>query len=300
MNTVFNKDFWIREWTKEKQNDNYAVNRGYYTAEYWNKVAFSYDRNKDEIQNRRLESAIDLFRNQNLLFPGMEVLDIGCGTGSLAIRLAKEGACVTAVDFSEGMLEQFKKAITPDIEDNISFLCEDFHKISLEKKGWEKGFDLVIAFMSPGINTPESFFKMMKASRKGCAMRGWVLKKNYPLLVELWEKIIGTTLEDKPQSILLKINLLFSMGIFPEITFDTIEWKQDSGIEQEFDNLMNFFKKACPLTETELAAIIRPYLESIADQHSRRIRRVHQGLTATVVWHQDTDDFSIQETGVRH
>ena len=36
---------------------------------------------------------------------GMEVLDVGCGTGRHALRLAGMGARVTAVDFSEGMLE---------------------------------------------------------------------------------------------------------------------------------------------------------------------------------------------------
>ncbi len=35
---------------------------------------------------------------------GLRVADIGCGTGRHALRLAREGAFVTGVDFSEGML----------------------------------------------------------------------------------------------------------------------------------------------------------------------------------------------------
>jgi ubiquinone/menaquinone biosynthesis C-methylase UbiE len=35
---------------------------------------------------------------------GLEILDLGCGTGRHALRLAGEGARVTGVDFSEGML----------------------------------------------------------------------------------------------------------------------------------------------------------------------------------------------------
>ncbi|MBX3357722.1 MAG: methyltransferase domain-containing protein [Phycisphaeraceae bacterium] len=35
---------------------------------------------------------------------GLEVVDLGCGTGRHAVRLAAAGARVTAVDFSEGML----------------------------------------------------------------------------------------------------------------------------------------------------------------------------------------------------
>ena len=35
---------------------------------------------------------------------GLRILDLGCGTGRHALRLAAAGANVTAVDFSEGML----------------------------------------------------------------------------------------------------------------------------------------------------------------------------------------------------
>ena len=37
---------------------------------------------------------------------GLRIADIGCGTGRHAVRLASEGAIVTAVDFSEGMMQK--------------------------------------------------------------------------------------------------------------------------------------------------------------------------------------------------
>ena len=40
---------------------------------------------------------------------GLTVLDVGCGTGRHAIRLAAAGATVHALDFSAGMLEQARK-----------------------------------------------------------------------------------------------------------------------------------------------------------------------------------------------
>jgi len=42
---------------------------------------------------------------------GGPVLDLACGTGRLALLLAKEGFEVTAVDQSSGMLNQFKKKL---------------------------------------------------------------------------------------------------------------------------------------------------------------------------------------------
>lgn len=39
---------------------------------------------------------------------GLHVLDVGCGTGRHSIRLAAQGAAVTALDFSSGMMDRVK------------------------------------------------------------------------------------------------------------------------------------------------------------------------------------------------
>jgi malonyl-CoA O-methyltransferase len=50
------------------------------------------------------------------------VLDLGCGTGRHALRLAAAGARVTALDFSEQMLA---KARTKPHADKVNFICHD-------------------------------------------------------------------------------------------------------------------------------------------------------------------------------
>ena len=285
MDTIFNKNFWIRQWENDKKNDTFNVHKGFSTPEYWDKAAPTYNQNKDEVKNRRLEKTVLFLKQSNLLFKGMKVLDIGCGTGMLAIELAKHGAKVTALDFSKGMLEKFRQDITPDIKNNISVFYEDWHKIDIESKGWEKNFDLVIAFMSPGVASPEAFFKMMQCSKNGCAIRGWAAKRTHPILSDLWKKIMKTPLEDKPQSILYKINLLFSLGIFPEITFDEIEWDKTSRVKEEFEQQMAFFNKVSKKSYLELEEIIYPYIESLSENNY--IKRHHKGLTATAVWKVD-------------
>ena len=56
---------------------------------------------------------------------GLEVLDLGCGTGRHALWLAEAGARVTAVDFSQGMLDQ---ARAKPGADRVRFLVHDLHQ----------------------------------------------------------------------------------------------------------------------------------------------------------------------------
>jgi malonyl-CoA O-methyltransferase len=56
---------------------------------------------------------------------GLAVLDLGCGTGRHALWLAGVGATVTAVDFSERMME--KARAKPGAE-KVRFLVHDLHQ----------------------------------------------------------------------------------------------------------------------------------------------------------------------------
>jgi ubiquinone/menaquinone biosynthesis C-methylase UbiE len=70
---------------------------------------------------------------------GLAALDLGCGTGRHALWLAGEGAAVTAVDFSEGMLAEARRKPGAGA---VRFLAHDLHRpLPLG----EKQFDLVVS-----------------------------------------------------------------------------------------------------------------------------------------------------------
>jgi len=52
----------------------------------------------------------------------LKVLDLGCGTGRHTVRLAARGANVTAIDFSEGMLD---RARAKTAQFNVRFIAHD-------------------------------------------------------------------------------------------------------------------------------------------------------------------------------
>lgn len=282
MDNIFTADFWIHEWEKDKSDDTYAVHKGFATPEYWDKAAATYNKGKKEKQNRKVAKTLVRFKEAGLLFEGMTVLDIGCGTGDLALGLADAGARVTALDFSAAMLDRFGQGVPAHLRDQIEMRCEDWHDVDIRKNGWENRFDLVIGFMAPALSTFKSFQKMLDCGKNGFAVRGWADKKPDPVMAALWEKIMDRPLDDRPQSILYKINLLFAMKAFPDIWFDKMEWDQATPIDREIENQTAFFQKVASLPKAPLTQIITSYLNTL--QKNGRISRIQKGLTATVVW----------------
>jgi SAM-dependent methyltransferase len=64
--------------------------------------------------------------------PGTEVLDAGCGSGANTVRLARLGARVRAVDFSESVLEQTRRAVREaGVEQLVTVGREDLTALSL-------------------------------------------------------------------------------------------------------------------------------------------------------------------------
>jgi ubiquinone/menaquinone biosynthesis C-methylase UbiE len=78
---------------------------------------------------------------------GLTVLDLGCGTGRYSIWLARAGAKVTAVDFSEGMLAEARKKLAQSTgqergNEPVRFIAADLHK-PLQFAG--ASYDLVVS-----------------------------------------------------------------------------------------------------------------------------------------------------------
>ncbi len=70
---------------------------------------------------------------------GLTVLDLGCGTGRHTLWLAESGASVTAIDFSDGMLQEARRKLA---ERPVRFLVHDLHEPLPLPAG---AFDLVVS-----------------------------------------------------------------------------------------------------------------------------------------------------------
>ncbi len=86
---------------------------------FYHEYAWAYDLLVDSNTYKQL-SFIKTIVSLHLLPQPLQVLDAGCGTGSLAIALAGDGHQVTAIDLSEPLLEEAKRKNTN--EQNLTFV----------------------------------------------------------------------------------------------------------------------------------------------------------------------------------
>lgn len=81
--------------------------------QFWDREAISFDEQPDHgLSDLAVLDAWTSFLKECLPSTQAKVLDIGCGTGSLSIVLARLGHLVTGIDFSPVMLSQAKKKAT--------------------------------------------------------------------------------------------------------------------------------------------------------------------------------------------
>lgn len=145
-------------------------------------LASSYDRLTNDVD---YEAVVD-FYEQILEREGLRprtAVDLACGTGSVALLLAKKGLQVTAVDMSEDMLcEAFQKSVEADLP--VRFVCQKLQELYLPRavdlavcaldsmdyitdpRDCEKAICRVYKALNPGgcfifdVNTPEKLRAM--------------------------------------------------------------------------------------------------------------------------------------------
>jgi len=121
-----------------------------------------------------------------LLAPGSSVLDAGCGTGRVAVELARHGHHVVGVDNDDSMIEVARRS--PDVE----WAHADLAGLDLPER-----FDLIVAagnvmvFLAPG-SEPEVVRRLAAHLRPGgLLVSGWRTDRLDPALYDGWARAAG-------------------------------------------------------------------------------------------------------------
>jgi len=78
----------------------------------------------------------------NFVRSGMAILDVGCGTGDLAVRAAQAGAFVTGIDISQGMLAVAQERVKKNGLEN-KVVLHHAGVVEIDSLFDEKSFDLI-------------------------------------------------------------------------------------------------------------------------------------------------------------
>jgi len=99
---------------------------------------------------------------------GQRVLDAGCGTGALAVELAKRGAHVVAVDLSRTLVDLARQRLPADIgAGHVEFHAGDFLDERLGRFDWVVAMDSLIHYRPQ--DAAQALARLAPRTRRGIA-----------------------------------------------------------------------------------------------------------------------------------
>lgn len=164
---------------------------GYNASAFYDDISASYDEMFDfEHDLKAAEKAIAALKKR---FTFKKALDIGCGTGSFTIALARSGAAATGMDISASMLAEARRNSIA-CEQNIDLVYSSMTEMSANI---DDKFDLIICMGNTlaHLLDKKDLFTMLGSCRKLLNPGGHLVLGllNYDKILEKQDRIVGIT-----------------------------------------------------------------------------------------------------------
>lgn len=273
--------FWLRQW--EQLNATRTAFAGYGSAHTWNAMASGYGRGTDNYEmEERVRETVGVLEKEGFRFSGARVLDIGCGPGWFAEAFAERGAKVVCIDISKGMIERLKTEVAPAALERITAFAADWRAVNLNEIGGEQAFDLVFANMTPAVSGPETFLKLIRASRDRCWFRSWAGPRENPLMERLYTELKGKKATGFHGNFVCALNLVCASGFFPSVSFSGVSWTHKKTVDEWTDFFSVFFSEDGASGGPETKEKIKSLLTGMAIDGT--IKNPMRGHTGRMVW----------------
>lgn len=195
-------------------------------APFWDARATDFPGGRDPKAIARLLSRLAAVPEPARPTPGCRILDVGAGTGVLAIHAARVGAVVTALDVSPAMLSRLRDDAAGQA---IETVCADWRTINPVAMGWQRRFDSVFVQMVPSFREPADFARLEACSRGWCVFIGWGRVRNDPWL-QLAFAAHGVEWT-VPPGVPLAVSMLASLGRSVTPVYLSETWRRDRSID---------------------------------------------------------------------
>ena len=247
--------FWISRWQQAAEGSRFHEVYPDETV-IWNQSARAFDSGMGKSGAREgalleILARIGFLPDAGMPVPGKRALDIGSGTGSLALPLAQCGIAVDALDNSEQMnqilrekcaaagIAPKKEGIEAEIEaGKISIIAEDFRSWDMP----EGTYDLVLGSMNPCLYNPVAFHRMLALSRDAVVyigIAGQAPAGGASAEKPLVEQITGIPPgHNGSNHVVYPFNILLAMGLQPVISYVHDYWERREETEQAIARLL--------------------------------------------------------------
>jgi ubiquinone/menaquinone biosynthesis C-methylase UbiE len=203
------------------------------------------------------------------------VLDIGAGTGRIAIPVAKRVKQVTAVDFSRRMLDILKINALKENVNNISCINEPWEALEVGRN--ISPHDVVIASLSFNmIDLEKELKKMDAAARKSVYL---FMSASKWMDDELQRTLYGSAIHTGADHIYI-FNILYDLGILANVEV----WSYDSMVHySSLDDAVSKFMELYRLPPKNEGAL-RNYLRGILTEDENKLCFKRKRKLAMIWW----------------
>ena len=189
-------------------------------AAHWDKRAAAYRRvTRDERSATEQELAILGVQ------PGETVLDMGAGTGRLAVPVARTAAHVTALDPSEGMLAILRERMAAEGLTNYSCLRKRWEDATIGRD--VEPHDIVVAAFSLGFYDLAAALEKLDAAARRAVYIFWHAGEwRNPGEMALYRTVFGEEAagEKGYPDYIFPVNILHDAGIYPNVRIYRAAW----------------------------------------------------------------------------
>jgi len=236
------KDIDFNElYIKQKEASSFKIK----DKQQWNKKAPSMNKKvQKSIYNEELISKLDLSDCNSLL-------DVGCGVGSITVKLASKLQTVYALDYSDTMLELLGENIKKAGVENIQTI-----KKSIEEP-WDEVPKADIVLASRSMEVKDMKASLEKLNEKANKKVYISYKVGGSFVDKKVLKAIDKEVFDKPDYIIV-LNILYCMGINAKVDYlrsegrreqydskesfiKSVEWSLDKLTDSEKEKLANYY-----------------------------------------------------------
>ncbi len=241
---------------------------------FWNNRARNYPLPFEKETYAKTGRLLRLLAGLGVEFKGLRVLDIGCGTGVYALRLAKQAKSALGVDSSPEMLKLFRAEQRRRGIRNASALLSSWKTMPAGRLAGR--FDVALASMTMAIKDRSDIVKMEKTAGL-CVYIGWAGVRRNALLEKVYAKHGVKYQAPEGAGVVLKV--LKKLGREPRVKYITDSWTKKASTADTLRDLEVGLK-------VNGAKMDRPWVEALLKKIARngKVRQATSVRKALIVW----------------